>query len=250
MAFLPDDDGGVAYRELFKDMLENPGPVGEQPEHYSPKSTGRAISVGIQQLGEAPTLEKVLNSARPINKFVGPPPTFEAVLAGLVDAVAPQRVIEGSLGAYQQRSYPSGGARHPFEVYVISKGIDGLPLGAYWFDPVTHELHPRDSTFTPEHIDASCFGKGGIVSSKISLAITCRWLRHSWKYRYARSYRMLLLELGHMYQAINFSMRARGVDAYHCPSIHDDNWLEILDLDDDGREGPMYVLGLGLEGRL
>jgi SagB-type dehydrogenase family enzyme len=201
-------------------------------------------------LGDVPTLEEVLNSSRPVNKFVGPAPAFEAVFAGLVDAVAAQRVVGGSLGAYQQRSYPSGGARHPFEAYLVSKGIDGLPLGAYWFDPVTHELHQRDSEVAPESIDSSCFGKGGVVSAKVCLAITCRWLRHSWKYRYARSYRMLLLELGHMIQAINLSMRARGVDVYQCPSIHDENWLAMLDIDDDGREGPMYVLGLGLDGRL
>jgi SagB-type dehydrogenase family enzyme len=250
LTFLPDNDGGETYRKLFSELLANPGTVGDQPEHYAPKATRRALAVAIEPLDATLTLEEVLRRGMPVNKFVGPAPDLESIMAGMTDAVAAQRVVGGSLGAHQQRSYPSGGARHPFEAYVVSKGIEGLPAGAYWFDPLTHELHPRDSAITAEAVDAACFGKGGVVSSKVCIAITCRWLRHSWKYRYARSYRMILLELGHMIQAINLSMRARNVDIYQCPSINDSKWLELLDLDDDGQEGPMYVLGLGRDGRI
>lgn len=250
LRFRPDDDGGETYRAVFRDLLADPGPVGEQPDHYAPKATRQALSLRFDPLPDHVTLEHVLDRAKPVNKFTGPAPAADDVMAALVGAVGVQRVVGGSLGAHQQRSYPSGGSRHPFETYVVSKGIDGIAQGAYWFDPVTRELHPREATITPEAVNNACFGKGGVVSSHICLAITCRWLRHSWKYRYSRSYRMLLLELGHMVQAINLSMRARDIDLYQCPSINDSEWMGLLGLDDDGQEGPMYVLGLGTEGRI
>lgn len=250
LPFLPDDDGGQTYRELFRDLLESPGVIGDQPEHYAPKATRRALALAIERLPDGVSAQDVLESARPVNKFSGPAPDAAALMAGLVDACAAQRVVGGSLGEHQQRAYPSGGSRHPFEAYLVSKGIDGIPQGTYWFDPLTHELHPRETVASDEEVNAACFGKGGVVSSRVCVVLTCRWLRHSWKYRYARSYRMLLLELGHMIQAINLSMRARGVDVYQCPSIHDSEWLRLLDLDDDGQEGPMYVLGLGTKGRI
>jgi hypothetical protein len=49
---------------------------------------------------------------------------------------------------------------------------------------------------------------------------------------------------------VNLTMRARGVDVYQCPSIDDEKWLQLLDIHDDGQEGPLYVLGLGTGGRV
>lgn len=250
LSFLPDIDGGVTYQKMWEGLLRDPGPVGVQPEHYAPKATREAMSVPVQPLEDGLVVEEVLNRAMPINKLTGATPELGSVMAGLTDSVGVQRVVGGSLGAHQQRSYPSGGARHPLEVYLVSKGIDGLPPGAYWFDPITHELHPRNLQIVAEEVDAACFGKGGIVSSRVVVTVTCRWLRHSWKYRYSRSYRMILLELGHLIQSVNLSMRARGVDVYQCPAIDDSRWLDLLDLHDEGQEGPLYVLGLGKGGRI
>jgi hypothetical protein len=80
------------------------------------------------------------------------------------------------------------------------------------------------------------------------IVVTCRWLRHSWKYRYDRSYRMLMLEVGHIVQAINLAMIGHGLNVYHCPSINDRSLRQILAIDDDCAEGPVYALGLGHGG--
>ena len=38
------------------------------------------------------------------------------------------------------RTVPSGGARHPFETYLIVRKIDGLKNGVYHYLPMEHEL--------------------------------------------------------------------------------------------------------------
>lgn len=249
--FVPDSSDGSVYRDIYRQILDEPDLAGGQPEHYSPKLTRRAISGIREALPETVITEDVLARAKPVNKFAGPAPDFNAVMAALADAVGVQQVVPGSLGDHQHRSYPSGGARHPFETYVVAKDLPNLETGSYWFDPLTKELHPRlDARVVPEAVDQACFGKGGIVTSHLLLVLTCRWMRHAWKYGYSRSYRMVLLELGHMVQALNLNMRARGIDLYQCPSFSDTKWLELLALDDYAVEGPVYVLGLGTRGRL
>lgn len=119
---------------------------------------------------------------------------------------------------------------------------------AYHFDTVDGILRQLTGSDAVTGIDTACFNKGGIVTASAVVAITSRWLRHNWKYRYSRSYRMVLLELGHAIQAIHLSARANGLGAYHCPSINDAELFSLLDLTDDCVEGPLYAIGIGKNG--
>lgn len=156
--FVPDSADGCTYIEHFTELLANPGAAGPQPEHHEPRSASAAISwVGDSPGGK--TLQEVLEIACPINRFTGIDVTLADFLPPMTDAFATQRVVGGTLGAHQLRSYPSGGARHPFEAYIVSKGIDGLEAGSYYFDTLTHELQPVKTDLDPTLVDRACFGK-------------------------------------------------------------------------------------------
>lgn len=159
-----------------------------------------------------------------------------------------QRVIGGLLGEHLLKAYPSGGARHPLEVYVIAKSVSGLSASAYHFDAVDGSLMQLGGSESVEGIDAACFGKSGIATASAALVITSRWPRRNWKYRYSRSCRMIFLELGHAIQAIHMAAVANGLGAYRCPSINDAELRWFLDLPDDCVEGPLYAVGIGKDG--
>jgi SagB-type dehydrogenase family enzyme len=247
LRFIPDDVAGVAYADHFSRMLADTLTAGEQPPRHVARD-GAHLAVDATSDAHDPSLGEVLAQAEPINRFEGRPIRGGELLPPLRKAFGVQRTVGGLLGNHQFRSYPSGGARHPFEVYLVSKGIDGVPAGVYQFDPENGDLISLQEQGDPRAIDVACFGKGGILSADAVLVLTCRWLRHSWKYRYARSYRMLLLEVGHIVQAIHLSMVRHGVQVYHCPSIDDQVLGDILVLDDDCAEGPLYAIGLGHGG--
>jgi SagB-type dehydrogenase family enzyme len=238
---------GLSYPEYYANFLATNDEAGPQPSATTDVA-GRPIIARPQPGAVSPaSLDTVLSGAAPINRFDGPPVTFAAIMPAIQSAFGVQRTVGGALGEHQLRSFPSGGARHPFELYVVSKGIDGLPEGIFQFDAVSGNLTDLGST-QALRINDACFGKGGILSAAAVAVITCRWLRHSWKYRYARSYRMLLLEVGHIVQALNLSMVSHGMQTYHCPSIDDRVLREMLQLDDDCAEGPVYALGIGHGG--
>jgi SagB-type dehydrogenase family enzyme len=246
LRFVPDEVGGISYADYFGTVVNDTETAGEQPPAYAPRAE-RPLTIPISEPAPA-SLDEVLDAAQPINRFEGPAVSGSELLAPLRAAFGTQRTVGGMLGEHHLRSYPSGGARHPFEIYLISKGISNVPLGVYHFDPVTGNLGAIDGHGDPLEIDAACFGKGGIRTAHAVLVLTCRWMRHSWKYRYARSYRMLLLEAGHIVQAINLAMLRHGVGVYHCPSISDHNMQRMLALGDDCAEGPIHALGLGHGG--
>lgn len=239
LRFIPDEVDGVTYADYFGQMLEDAESAGGQPPATVDRDGTLVPKPAIAHDRVAPTLDKVLGQAEPINRFEGRRVTYADFLPPLRSAFGVQRTVGGLLGPHHLRSYPSGGARHPFEAYVVSKGVDDLPVGAYYFDPVAGQLNELAEHGDAEQIDAACFGKGGILTAGAVVVLTCRWLRHSWKYRYARSYRMLMLEVGHIVQAINLAMISHGLNAYHCPAINDRLLREILSIDDDCAEGPV-----------
>jgi len=247
LRFVPDQVDGITYAEHFGNMLEDTESVGQQPAAYTPRN-GRPLPLSVSGATGGPALADVLAVAEPVNRFEGRAVRGEELLPPLRKAFGVQRTVGGLLGEHHFRSYPSGGARHPFEIYLVSKGIDGVPTGVYHFDSRSGDLIAIPDRGDAHDIDAACFGKGGIRSADAVLVLTCRWLRHSWKYRYARSYRMLLLEAGHIVQAVTLAMIRHGLNVYHCPSIDDRLVGQVLALGDDCAEGPLYALGLGHGG--
>lgn len=246
LRFVPDEVGGVTYADYFAAMLEDSQSAGEQPPaHNAP--AGRRLPI-TPVTPEPATVDAVLDRMQPVNRFERQGLLGGELLPAIRGAFGTQRVVGGVLGEHHLRSYPSGGARHPFELYLVSKGLSDIPTGVYRFDTVGGDLAEVPEAGRPSDIDQACFGKGGILSAEAVLVVTCRWLRHSWKYRYARSYRMLLLEAGHIVQAINLAMVRHGVEVYHCPSINDHEIRTILGMGDDCAEGPVYALGLGHGG--
>lgn len=151
----------------------------------------------------------------------------------------------GLLGQFFRRAAPSGGARHPVEVYVCINRVDGLSPGVYHYLPREHALEELVMRDVSADVTRACFQKPGIESASAVMVLTVRWSRHMWKYRYARSYRMVLFDLGHLIQTHILAAVAFGIQSFPCPSIDDDLWLRIIGLDDARTEGVMYAIGIG-----
>lgn len=247
--FDPDTLGDVSYEEYYESILEDLSTAGPQPPATpSAPSHSQPAVREAERDPAAIAFDDVLARSAPVNRFTHQGIELSELQRVLAESFQAQRVVDGILGEHLIKTYPSGGARHPLEMYVIAKSVEGLLAGTYHFDARKGTMSPRASEASISDIDTACFGKGGIVTASAVLVITSRWIRHNWKYRYSRSYRMVLLELGHAIQATHLSARAEGLGAYHCPSIHDAELLSLLDLTDDCAEGPLYAIGIGKDG--
>ena len=69
-----------------------------------------------------------------------------AALLGLTGGIQQWVSLRGQ-GDLPLKTSPSGGARHPIELYVCARRVDGLPAGLYHYDGSRHRLNLLDRSF-------------------------------------------------------------------------------------------------------
>jgi SagB-type dehydrogenase family enzyme len=126
------------------------------------------------------------------------------------------------------RAAGSAGGRFPLELYVSARGVDGLPDGVHWYDPVAHALvqvgPPADGDCT-------------------TLIVTGIPWRTSWKYA-ERGYRHIYWDAG--------SMLAQTLALAESAGFRPRLWTRFADAEvsalvgaDGVEEFPLALVGLG-----
>jgi SagB-type dehydrogenase family enzyme len=147
------------------------------------------------------------------------------------------------LGRFALKTSPSGGARHSIEVYVDARKIDGLRRGLYHYNPDTHRL-ARVGRSSARRISDYLPGQPWYDDAAAVLLMTAVFERVQWRYPYARAYRAVLAEVGHLCQT--FCLVATWLRlAPFCTMALADTRIE-QDLQIDGvSESVLYAAGVG-----
>lgn len=149
------------------------------------------------------------------------------------------------------RSYPSGGAMYPIEVYLYIKGIKDIEEGLYLFNPNTSMLLQIDSDKSLEYLESlipstalkldSRYSSLRNVNMLIFLVADFKYSAHKYG---VLAYKLALLEAGHIGQ--NFQLFASALNKKSIPfgGHYDDKVEPFLRI--DGKEKTCtYVFGLG-----
>lgn len=126
-------------------------------------------------------------------------------------------------GAHLRKAVPSGGARHPIEAYVgIGEGVDGIDKGVYHYNVRHHRLDRLDMKLG----DVDKFIRGASPLARccmkpVSAVIvhTCIFARSMFRYREARSYRVMHFDLGHIHANEIMASRLIGIDCNESYSV-------------------------------
>ncbi|WP_410660548.1 SagB/ThcOx family dehydrogenase [Amycolatopsis sp. lyj-112] len=208
------------------DSLPLPEP---SPEPLNAIGLGDALSKrrSMREFGEEPVrlhaLSAVLAAARPTR-----PETHS-------DIPATGNVFKTS---------PSGGARHPTEVYVYARNVDGLDRGVYHYDAFGHRLTPLDGKIDDDGLvelagDQQWAGNAGAL-----LIYTSVIERNQWKYEMSRTYRILLMDVGHLSQTVYLLATALGLNITFTAALRDEMVEELLGCDPSNE----LVLGMSVLG--
>lgn len=125
------------------------------------------------------------------------------------------------------RFYPSGGARYPLEVYLISLNTQ-IPYGLYHYYLKNHSLE-----FMPflKKLDfTKIFNQDWIKQSKCLIFITAVFRRMTTKYG-DRGYRHILLEAGHLGQNIYLLSAVLELSCCAIGGFVDDEANNLLGID-------------------
>ncbi|MFQ2875488.1 SagB/ThcOx family dehydrogenase [Mycobacterium sp. MS3] len=90
------------------------------------------------------SFSEVLSARRSVRRFADSPLALSQLSRLLLDVLAVQH--EDSTTGTWKRPTPSGGARHPLELYVAALNVESLQRRCHYFDPVTRSLVPMGGT--------------------------------------------------------------------------------------------------------
>jgi SagB-type dehydrogenase family enzyme len=166
-----------------------------------------------------------------------------AALLGLTGGIQQWVSLRGQ-GELPLKTSPSGGARHPIELYVFARRVDGLPAGLYHYDGSRHRLnlltaHSR-RVRVQRYLPTQFWYEGAAVLVFFT-AVTARYL---WKYTYARAYRALLIEVGHQCQTFCLVATSLGLAPFCSMALADSRIEQDLGLDGVS-ESVLYAAGVG-----
>jgi len=109
-----------------------------------------------------------------------------------------------------KRVVPSGGARHPFETYLIVNRVENLEPGVYRYLAIEHKLLVVDRVELPsDKISRACFGQSFIGESAVVFVWAAIPYRTEWRYSNL-AYKSILIEAGHICQNLYLACEAIG----------------------------------------
>lgn len=165
-------------------------------------------------VGQMPLLD-VINRRRSRRQFTNQPLTLEELSFLLWATQGVSKVIEGDDGRILRtlRTVPSGGARHPFESYLLVNRVEGLEPGLYRYLPLEHQLYllRADATLVDEAHEAS---NGQFVKEAAAVFMwTAVPYRTEWRYSIVAA-KIIAQDSGHMCQ--NLYLAAESIGAGTC----------------------------------
>jgi SagB-type dehydrogenase family enzyme len=149
------------------------------------------------------------------------------------------------LGRLPYKTSPSGGARHPGEVYLMALRVEGLDRGIYHYQAKDNRLARLPGRATPRMASAYCADQSYFAKAAALFIMTVVFARTMWKYGRARAYRVILLETGHLCQTFCLTATRLGLAPFSTAALRDS--LIEKDLGLDGiSESVLYIAGVGL----
>jgi SagB-type dehydrogenase family enzyme len=142
------------------------------------------------------------------------------------------------------KTSPSGGARHPIEVYVLALRVEGLARGLYHYPADRQHLERIRSGADARQVLAYLPTQTWFSGCAALLIMTAVFPRTQWRYQYPRAYRVVLAEAGHLCQTFCLTATWLGLAPF-CTMALADSRIE-RDLGIDGvTESVLYVAGVG-----
>jgi SagB-type dehydrogenase family enzyme len=156
-------------------------------------------------------------------------------------------------GRVALKTSPSGGARHPIELYVLTRNVRGLRPGTYHYAAGAHVLERLPGEGAPPAFDTILPTQWWYRDAAAIVLLTAVFERTRWRYKSPRAYRALLIEAGHVCQTFCLAGTWLKLAPFCSMAIADDVAERALGIDGID-EAVIYAAGIGsrpaLKGRL
>jgi SagB-type dehydrogenase family enzyme len=230
-----------AARRLFRSYLAESA----QPALVKICSDAPRLQLAKETVGES-EFTRVLFARRTHREYARKPISLSTISTLLYFTWGVTGKLEARpFGQLFLKTSPSGGARHPGEVYLLAMRVEGLAQGLYHYDGVHHQLEWLRSVPARKKAVQYTADQDFLEDASAVFLMTAVFPRVLWKYRFARAYRAVLLDAGHLCQTFCLVATWLGLAPF-CTAALRDTLIE-QDLGLDGiRESAIYVAAVGV----
>jgi SagB-type dehydrogenase family enzyme len=116
---------------------------------------------------------------------------------------------------------PSGGARHPIEVYPIVLRVDGVEAATYHYDVELNVITRIRDVISEEELENLFSGQYWVRDAAVIFIMTAALPRSMWKYDHSRAYRVIQLDAGHLGQNLHLVATALGLGVFTTAALQD-----------------------------
>jgi SagB-type dehydrogenase family enzyme len=157
-------------------------------------------------------------------------------------------VEEGLIERRVIKTSPSGGCRHPIEVYPIVNNVERIPAGIYHYSVRKHGLELiRRGSFSND-VTKYCSGQPWFERAAAIFVMTAILERSMWRYRNSRTYRIIQLDAGHLAQTFHLVATALHLGPLTTAGIQDTLLENALGIDGIN-EIAIYVCAVGVPAK-
>ncbi len=151
-------------------------------------------------------------------------------------------------GTYVLKTTPSGGARHPVEVYPVVKRVSGVSPGIYHYSVRRHALEYLRPAPSAARLVELFAGQPWVHEAAAVFFMTAVVERSMWKYKHEHAYRVLLLDCGHLGQTFHLVCTRLGLAPFTSSAKADTEIERELGLDGIS-EISLYAAATGVPAR-
>ena len=185
-----------------------------QPPLFKEPMSGDIVPLPLdfENLPMEGDFRKILGKRKSSRVFTGKPLDLRT-LSFLLWSAAGVRGIRGKQYA-TLRTVPSGGARHPFEMYVLLLQGEGVEKGLYHYQPKNHTLERLghwDEEFS-ETVCRTVCGQKWVLKASALFYYSILPYRGEWRYA-QDAHRVMMMDAGHTMENLYLSCSALGLGA-------------------------------------
>lgn len=156
----------------------------------------------------------------------------------------------GIVGFYDEPIYgrlplkmaPSGGARNPYEGYLLVQRVNGLKPGIYHYSAVENALELVNKSVPV--LGKVIGGQEWANEAAAMILLVANLDRDMWKYPHPAAYRPVLIEAGHIGQNILLTATDHGLSC--CPTAAlSDSYIDQYIARDFLLQAPTYTVSIG-----
>ncbi|MEV0612014.1 SagB/ThcOx family dehydrogenase [Nonomuraea sp. NPDC050404] len=172
----------------------------------------------------------LLHTRRSVRSYSGDDIPRDKLAALLSITASPIRSSE--LSQTTLKTSPSGGGRHPTELYVYARRVAGVPAGLYHYDARNRLLDRLTPPLADDLLVRVCADQTWTRDASAYIFFTSVFARNKWKYKISRSYRILHYDVGHLSQTVYLLTAAMGLSCTFTAALRDETLSRLLELDD------------------